>query len=121
MIINNSNFEDLLKSFLQKKLLFKIDDKTIKTGKVLLFTQKYFYISFLLTTAKKKQEKFEIPIPFNFESSKDNKQILLDYRISTLAQNNNNALLLLEKKFNNNLNIKNKFFNKILSIQILHE
>ena len=121
MIINNTNLENLFKSFLQKKLLFEIDNKIIKTGKLLLFSQKYFYISLLLTTTKKKQEKLDIPIPFNIKSIENNKQFLLDYKINALAQNNPQALQLLEEKINNNFNTKNKFFNKTLSIQILHE
>jgi hypothetical protein len=121
MTINNSKLEDLLKGFLQRKLSFTLDNKIFKTGKVLLYTQKYFYINFILTTSKKKQEKLEIPIPFNFEISKDNNQFFFDYRFCTLAQNNNEALNLLKEKINNNFSTKNKFFNKILTIQIINE
>ena len=120
MIINNTKLENLLKSFLQKKLSFELDNKVFKTGKILLFTQKYFYISFIINTAKKKQEKLDIPIPFDYIINTEKNQICLDYRINILAHNNKEALSLLQNFINKNF-IKNKFFNKILKIQIINE
>ena len=120
MIINNTTLEDLLKSLLQKTLSFQLDNKPFKIGKIILYTQKYFYISFIISTAKKKQEKLDIPIPFNFKINKNKNYILLDYRIDTLAHNNKKALELIQLKINKTIT-KNKFFNKILKIEIINE
>lgn len=117
MIIDNTKLESTLKSFLQKKVSFEIDGKLFKTGKILLFTQKYFYISLILSTTKKKQEKVEIPIPFNIEIHNDDNLIYFDYRLTTLAHNNKEALDALQE-----INTqKNKFFNKILTLTIHDE
>jgi ABC-type uncharacterized transport system substrate-binding protein len=116
MTFNNTPLEEVLKNLLQKNISFEIDKKVFKTGKVILFNQHYFYISFIINTAKKKQEKTEIPIPFNFELHKDDNLIYFDYRLATLAHNNKDALKILQ-------NIpaqKNKFINKILTI-IIHD
>ena len=121
MIINNTKFEDLLKSFLQKKVSFELNNKIFKIGRILLFTQKYFYVTFILNTTKKKQEKLELPIPFNFEINKEDNQVYLDYRVSTLAYNNKKAFDLLNLKTSDISFTKNKFFNKILTIQIINE
>ena len=117
MIIDNTKLEEILKNILQKKVTFEIDGKCFKTGKVLLFSQKYFYISLILSTTKKKQEKLEIPIPFNIEMHKDDNLVYFDYRLTTLAHNNKEALSALQK-----IPVqKNKFYNKILTINIINE
>lgn len=117
MIIDNTKLEEILKNILQKKVTFEIESKCFKTGKVLLFSQKYFYISFILSTAKKKQEKLEIPIPFNVEMHKDDNLIYFDYRLATLAHNNKEALDALQEITAQ----KNKYYNKILTINIINE
>lgn len=109
--------EETLKSLLQKKVSFEIDKKVFKTGKIVLFTHHYFYISFIIQTAKKDKEKTEIPVPFNIEIHNDDNLIYFDYRITTLANNNKEALNLLQ----NIVPQKNKFLNKILTITILNE
>lgn len=116
MTFNNTPLEDILKNLLQKNISFEIDKKVFKTGRVLLFNQHYFYISFIMNTAKKKQEKTEIPIPFNVEIHKDDNLIYFDYRLTTLAHNNKEVLNTLHGISAQ----KNKFINKILTI-IIHE
>lgn len=117
MIISDTSLDELLKSFLQKKISFEIDKKVFKTGRVLLYSQKYFYISLVLNTEKKKQEIVDIPIPFNFENHKDDNLIYFDYRLTTLAHSNKEAVDILQKIPVN----KNKFLNKILTIIIHNE
>ena len=117
MTFNNTVVEEVLKNLLQKKVSFEIDKKIFKTGRIILFSQHYFFISFIMNTAKKKQEKTEIPIPFNIEIHKDDNLIYFDYRLSTLAFNNKNALTILQDIPAQ----KNKFLNKILTINIHNE
>jgi ABC-type uncharacterized transport system substrate-binding protein len=117
MTFNNTVVEEVLKNLLQKKVSFEIDKKIFKTGRIILFSQHYFFISFIMNTAKKKQEKTEIPIPFNIEIHKDDNLIYFDYRLSTLAFNNKSALTFLQDIPAQ----KNKFLNKILTINIHNE
>lgn len=117
MIINNTYIEEELNSLLQKKINFELEGKLIKSGKLILFSQKYYYISLILNTLKKKREKLEIPIPFNIEIDKEDNVLYFDYRISTLAKNNKQAFDLI----NNIPTQKNKFLNKILSLYYFNE
>lgn len=113
----SNTLEDTLKSLLQKKVSFELDKKIFKTGKVILFYHHYFYISFILQTLKKSKEKTEIPIPFNIELHEEDKLIYFDYRLSTLTHNNKAAADVI----NSIPTQKNKFLNKILTINILNE
>ena len=115
MIISDTYLDTLLKSILQKTISFEIDKKTFKTGKFILYSQKYFLITFVLSSDKKKQEKIDIPIPFNIEVHKDDSLIYFDYRIATLAHNDKNLI----KQLQDATTIKNKFLNKILTITLL--
>lgn len=117
MIISDSPLDELLKSFLQRKVSFELDKKIFKTGKIILYSQKYFYIALILTTDKKKQEKIDIPIPFNFEIHREDNLVYFDYRISTLAQNNKELIELMQSV----VSTKNKYLNKILTINLLDE
>jgi hypothetical protein len=117
MIISDTPLDELLKNFLQKKISFELDKKVFKTGKVILYSQKYFYITFVLATDKKKQEKIDIPVPFNFEVHQEDNLIYFDYRVSTLAQNNKELIELMQGV----VSIKNKFLNKILTINLINE
>jgi len=116
MIIANTPLEEILKNLLQKRISFEIDKKVFKTGRVVLYSQKYFFISFILNTNKKKKEKTEVPIPFNVEIHKEDSLIYFDYRVSSLAVNNKEAFANIQ-----DISVcKNKYLNKILTITI-HE
>lgn len=116
MTINNTKLEKILTSLLQKTISLEIDKKIFKTGKVLLFSQHYFYITLTMSTSKKKQEKVEIPIPFNFELHDDDNLMYFDYRLAALAINNKEALEALQQIPAN----KNKYYDNILTI-LIHE
>jgi hypothetical protein len=113
MITINSKLEDVLTNTLQKNISLEVDGKVFKTGKLILFSTKYYFICLTLNTSKKQREKVEIPIPFNVEvHSKDN-LIYFDYRIKTLTHTNENAKQIIDKLEAT----KNKFYNKILTIE----
>lgn len=77
----------IINKHLQKNAEFIIDNKTIKAGKILLFSVKDFFCSFLLLNeVKKKRFLYEIPYPFSFSDNDD--EIIFDYTINTFTQNN---------------------------------
>ena len=117
MTINDTPLDSLLKSILQKTISFELEKKIFKTGKFLLYSQKYFFIVFVLQTDKKKQEKIDIPIPFNIEIHKEDNLVYFDYRLSTLSHNDKETLKLLQDA----VSVKNKFINKILTINLLED
>ena len=114
MNISKTDIEEACKFLLQKKVSFEINSKKIKEGKVILFYQKNFHITLILNTQKKKEEKFEIPIPFSVEIHKDDNLIFFDYRIKTLAKNCSETEAFIKKSFPKKNS--NKFWNIILTI-----
>jgi len=99
---------------LQKKASFEINNKNIKEGKILLFYQKNFYLTLILDTAKKNNEKFEIPIPYGVEIHPEDNLIFFDYRIKTLSKNSPETEGFIKKVFSKKSS--NKFWNTILTI-----
>jgi len=99
---------------LQKHAEFIIDSKTIKAGKILLFSVKDFFCSFLLyNEVKKKRFLYEIPYPFSFSESKN--ELIFDYTLATFTQNNpavkDDFLKFRNKK-------SSKLFNKKVKLKI---
>lgn len=86
MTIYGTSLEKACKFLLQKNLNLELGVKTYKQGKLILFYQKNFYLTFVMDTAKKKNEKVEIPIPFGTEVHEEDNLVYFDYRIKTLAK-----------------------------------
>lgn len=114
MSINGTQLENACKFLLQKNIRIETKNKIYKQGKLILFYQKNFYITFVMHTQKKKNEKVEIPIPFDVEFHPKDNLIYFDYRIKTLAKyapEIETNLILYPKK-----NSTNKFWNSIMLI-----
>ena len=58
MNISKTTIEEACKFLLQKNISFELNNKTIKEGKVILFQQSNFYLTFFLETKKKKNKNF---------------------------------------------------------------
>jgi len=85
--MNLYNIEEKINSALQKTLSFKINDKTVKRGKLILFSVKEFYLNFkLLDTSCNAYKTYEIPYPFSFSFVNNN--YYFDYRLKTLLKDN---------------------------------
>lgn len=114
MNITKTSIEEACMFLLQKNLLLELNNKTYKQGKLILFYQKNFYLTFIMDTAKKKKEKVEIPIPFGVEIHEDDNLVYFDYRLKTLAKHAPEIeanLKIYSSKKNSN-----KFWNGILTI-----
>ena len=114
MNISDTDIEQACKFLLQKNVSFEFNNKTYKKGKVLLFAQKNFYITFIVSTDKKERDKIEIPIPYGVEIHEDDDLVYFDYRLKTLTKYSphlENSLKALASKTNGN-----RFWNSILSI-----
>jgi hypothetical protein len=110
--------EELLTSVLQQELSFTLNNKNIKTGKLILFKRVHYHIVLTLQNTKRGTENFEIPIPFKTESCLEDNIFYFDYRIKTFSFKN----IDIERRLKN-LKIKNVdpsiFYNNILQITIL--
>lgn len=114
MNITKTPLEDVCKYLLQKTVSIEIGNKVLKHGKIILFYQKNFYLTFLMDTVKKKREKVEIPIPYEVELHDKDGLVFFDYRLKTLAKHApeiEDYLRIYSSK-----NTANKFWNIILTI-----
>lgn len=114
MTIHGTYIEKACKFLLQKQLSLELGKKVHKQGKLIIFYQKNFYLTFVMDTPKKAKEKVEIPIPFDIEIHEDDNLIYFDYRIKTLAKHApeiENHLMVYPAKV-----AGNKFWDTILTI-----
>jgi hypothetical protein len=114
MNIQGTKLEKVCKFLLQKNLTLELNKKVHKEGKLILFYQKNFYLTFVMDTAKKAKEKIEIPIPFEIEAHEDDNLVYFDYRVKTLAKHAPeiiNHLVVYPSKV-----AGNKFWDTILTI-----
>jgi hypothetical protein len=87
------NLERALNYFLQRDIIFTVDNKCVKRGKLILCSIKDFYITFYLKH-NDDQKRYELPYPFAIESK--NKELVFDYQLSTMACNNVDLLFKLQ-------------------------
>jgi hypothetical protein len=110
--ITDTELENNLKSLLQKNVELKIKDKVWKSGRLLLFKQSGFFIELIVQA--KKQERFEIPIPFKVNINKTS--VCFDYTLLSFVNNNKKLLSLVSKIEPKS---KNKFYNSVLEFNII--
>jgi len=107
--------EKSINLLLQQNIKISINNKFVKTGKLILFAIKDFYLIFTLHTQHVKKI-VEIPYPYDFYM-KDNK-VILSYLVNKFSANitevENYIKLLSPKK-------PNKFFNTCAEISIVEE
>jgi hypothetical protein len=119
MTIHGTDIEKACKYLLQKDITMDIKNKTYKQGKLILFYQRNFYITFVMDTVKKQKEKIEIPIPYGVEIHEEENLVYFDYRIKTLSKHApeiETNLIVYPKKI-----AGNKFWDSILLINSSNE
>jgi len=110
--ITETELENTLKTLLQRNLRFVINRKQWRTGKLLLFKQNGFYIEFVLRN-NSKQERFEVPIPFEVKATKE--RVSFSYDINSLVCNKPE---IIEQIMQRGDGCKSKYFNNTLEINI---
>lgn len=102
--------EDIFKTFLQKDVIFSVDNKIVKEGKLFLFSRKDYYLIFYLKI-NNQDRKFELPYPFSIKLI-DN-YIEMDYNFKSIAKEDSELYYRLVSL---NSSIKNKFLNNKIMI-----
>jgi len=107
--------EKIINTFLQKNIVFFINkDKPIKSGKLLIFKFKDFYLNFIIKTGNI-TKNFEIPYPFKVKEG--NNCLYFSYSIDDFSQKNIDLLikakLLKPKK-------RNKLYNSTVVLSALN-
>jgi hypothetical protein len=87
------NLEQALNYFLQREITFTVDNKCVKRGKLILCSIKDFYITFYLKH-NDDQKRYELPYPFATHGV--GKDLVFDYKLSTMACNNVDLLFKLQ-------------------------
>jgi len=110
----NKELECVLNDLLQSYLVLKINGKSYRKGRFVLYKHKNFYLTLILKLDNDKIKKVELPIPYNIERWDADGLVYFDYRFTALAQNNKPLLAVIKKlpKTGNN-----KFYNSILEIK----
>jgi hypothetical protein len=78
------SIEDHFKYFLQRDIVISLDNKILKEGKLVLFSQKDYYLIFYLKNSNQEQKKFELPYPFDVRLEKN--YLILDYELEALSK-----------------------------------
>lgn len=109
------NLEKNVNMFLQQNIKISVNNKFVKTGKLILFSVKDFYLNFTLQQSHSKKI-IEIPYPYEFFYM--DKKIILSYMLEKFCSNitevQNHVKLLTPKK-------PNKFFNTYAEISIVED
>lgn len=85
--------EEDLKNIFQKDIQFKLNNKILKEGKLILFSFKEFYLHFKLKV-NNSYKNFELPCPFNYKI--ESGKFIFDYTNKTFAKNNKNIDFLIK-------------------------
>ena len=98
--------EEVFKYFLQRNVVFSLDNKIVKEGSLILYKQNDYYISLYLKNNNHEQKKFEIPYPFSIE--RKNNYFVLNYTMSSISKGDSELYFRLMSL---NQNSKSRFYN----------
>lgn len=106
--------EKAISEHLQKTIVFSIESKVLKKGRLILFCIKDFFCVFTLISEEKKNKKivYEIPYPFDLNLVNKNK-LIFDYSLDTFCKINSKLYDCVNKL---QLKKTSKLFNKKISI-----
>lgn len=101
--------EYAIKPYLLTSIIFSIDGKQIKQGKLQLFCIKDFFCVFTLITNESGTKKiiYEVPYPFNIEIK--NQKLIFDYTLDSFCLSN---LQIKDQLSKIKTSKTSKFFNK---------
>lgn len=108
--------EEALKKALQKKLIFEVNNKTLREGKLILFNIKDFYITFSIITSKNIPKTYELPVPYDIKSN--SKGIIFDYTIKNITRGDGITEYLITT-VRNKFCKKSKLFDNKLTIRFV--
>ena len=100
------NIESKFNYFLQRDIVFSMDNKIIKEGKLMLFSQKDYYLIFHLKNSNGDNKKYELPYPFDINREKN--YLTFDYKIESISKNDSE---LYYRLLSLNKNQVSRFFN----------
>jgi hypothetical protein len=106
------HYNKILQNFLQSKVIFKCDNKILKTGKLKLFNVKQYFIKFYIETDKGESKILELPYPFSIDYT-DTGRCTLNYKVSSLC---NNTQPVIGKLKSCKINSSHKIYDNVVSL-----
>lgn len=106
--------DNALRNALQKNVIFEVNGKILREGKLILFNIKDFFITFSIVTSKNISKTYELPVPFAVEKHPD--KIVFDYSIDKITKNNSVTNYLIKTVYNK-LGKKSKLYDSKLTIK----
>lgn len=121
MNIAGTDLEKICKFLLQKHISLEFKNKTYKSGRLVLFHQKNYFLVMVLDKGDNMSniDKVEIPIPFGIELHKEDDLLYFDYRLRTLAKDMPQIEPMM--RLYQTKTASNKFWDSILTISINHD
>lgn len=80
--------EDKIKGLLQRKVIFALENKILKRGKLILFCVKDFFCVFTLICEEKNNKRIIYELPYPFKFFKNNDKYIFDYSVKTFCHSN---------------------------------
>ena len=105
---------DCIKRFLQKEVIFCIEQKTVRKGKLMLYKTNDYYIKFTIKTNKDICKTYEVPFPYRIKPHSS--YINLSYKIEDLCAGNPHKTEFIRQSFKD---VNNKLHEKNLTITII--
>ncbi len=103
--------ESHLNYFLQRNIVFVLDNKIIKEGRLVLYNEKDYYLVLYMRSGNNEQKKFEIPYPFAIQQQ--NNCLILDYSLSAISGGDSELYYRLVSL---NQNSNSKFYNNKIKV-----
>jgi hypothetical protein len=109
--MNIESYNKVLQKFLLQKVIFKCDNKILKTGKIKLFNIKQYFIRFNIENEKGELKQLELPYPFMIHDN--DKTCTLNYHLSSFTYGNKDVIFKI-----NNINTTDsmRMYNKLVQI-----
>jgi hypothetical protein len=105
--------EKHIKPLLLKNISFVMDNKSLKSGKLILFSVKDFFCVFTISVAEKENKHVLYEIPYPFTLTPTTSSLEFDYTVNGFCAKNINISKAVEQLA---LNRTSKFFNKKLVV-----
>ncbi len=112
-MLTREKIEHTFTNLLQRNVRIICGNKSIKTGKLLLVSQKNACICLLMLNQKNEPKNYEIPYPFEFNYNAPTVTVNLDYTIYTLCHGREDTIDNITKHIPEKTN---RFFNKHVRI-----
>jgi hypothetical protein len=104
-----------IKDLLLKQVVFTIEEKTVRKGKLLLFSCDDYYVKFVLQTNKNVNKNYEIPYPYKVRHG--DSYVTFSYKLLDLCRGNQNKLQYM--LIHTTPNGTNKLHDKNLNITVI--